>query len=329
MTQSIRVLTVAFTAVILGGAGVSAAQPVKGQAYPTKPVRFIAPFPPAGTSDILCRIIGQKLTEAWGQQVVVDSRPGAGDSVGTEIAAKTTPDGYTMLLGNLSPVAINPSIYRKVGYDTLRDFAPVTMVAAAPQLLVVNPAVPAKSVKELIALAKSKPGAHNFGSGGAGTLAHLGGEMFKTMTGVNMVHISYKDTILAITDLIGGQVQLVFSDMPIALPHAKSGKLRALAVTGAKPTPLVPGMPTVSETVPGFVLDNWWGVLVPKGTPAGIVAKLNADIGKALQLPDVKERYANLGVEPITSTPQHLADYIKSESEKFAKVIKGAGAKAD
>ena len=305
------------------------AQQYSAQQYPTKPVRFIAPFPPAGTSDILCRIIGQKLTEAWGQQVVVDSRPGASGSIGTELAARAPSDGYTLLLGNLSPVAINPSIYRKVGYDTLRDFAPVTLVAAAPQLLVVNPSIPAKSVKELIALAKSKPGALNFGSGGAGTLAHLGGEMFKTMAGVNMVHISYKGTILSITDLIGGQVQLVFSDMPIALPHAKSGKLRALAVTGGKPTPLVPGMPTVSETVPGFVLDNWWGVLVPKGTPVGIVAKLNADIGKALQLPDVRERYANLGVEPITSTQQQLADYIKSESEKFAKVIKDSGAKQD
>lgn len=313
----------------LAGLALAAGVPANAQNYPTKPVRFIAPFPPAGTSDILCRIIGQKLTEAWGQQVVVDSRPGAGGSVGTEIASKAPADGYTMLLGNLSPVAINPSLYRTIGYDSLRDFAPVTLVAAAPQLMVVNPSVPAKSVKEFIALAKSRPGAFNFGTGGAGTLAHLGGEMFKIMAGVNMVHISYKGTILSITDLIAGQVHVVFSDMPIALPHAKTGKLRALAVTGAKPTPLVPGVPTVAESVPGFVLDNWWGILVPKGAPSAIVNKLNSDIGKALQFADVKERYANLGVEPITSTTQQFADYIKSESAKFAKVIKDSGAKAD
>lgn len=319
-----KLIAAAATIALLGTAGHAPAQ-----GYPTKPVRFIAPFPPGGTSDILCRIIGQKLTEAWGQQVVVDSRPGASGSIGTEIAARAPADGYTLLLGNLSPVAINPLIYPKMGYDTLRDFAPVTLVAAAPQLLVVNPSVPAKSVKELVALAKAKPGALNFGSGGAGTLAHLGGEMFKTMAGVNMVHVPYKGTILSITDLIAGQVQLVFSDMPIALPHHKTGKLRAIAVTGAKPTPLVSGMPTVAETIPGFVLDNWWGVLVPKGTPAAVVAKLNADIGKALQLGDVKERYASLGVEPATSTPQQLADYIRNESAKFAKVIKDSGAKVD
>lgn len=322
---------VALVAAVTAAQGAAAPHRAQGPAgkYPTKPIRFIAPFPPAGTSDILCRIIGQKLAEAWGQPVVVDSRPGAGGSVGTEIASRATSDGYTLLLGNLSPIAINPSLYRNVGYDSLRDFAPVTLVAAAPQLLVVNPSLPAKSVSELIKVAKAKPGTLNFGSGGAGTLAHLGGEMFKRLTGVNMVHISYKGTILSITDLISGQVQIVFSDMPIALPHAKSGKLRALAVTGAKPTPLVPGVPTVAETVPGFVLENWWGVLVPKGTPAPVVARINAEIGRALQLADVKERYANLGVEPITSTPPQFAAHIKGEAVKMAKVIREAGARAD
>jgi tripartite-type tricarboxylate transporter receptor subunit TctC len=301
--------------------------PAQAQQYPTKPVRFIAPFPPAGTSDILCRIIGQKLTEFWGQQVVVDLRPGAAGSVGTEIAAKATPDGYTLLLGNVAPVAINPIIYPKLGYDTLRDFAPVTLVAAAPQLMVVHPSVPAKSVKEFIAHAASKPDALNFGTGGAGTLAHLGGEMFKTLTGVKMVHISYKGTILSINDLIAGQIQVVFSDMPISLPHAKTGRLRALAVTGAKPTPLVPGMPTVAESVPGFVLESWWSVLVPKGVPPAIVGKLNAEIARALAQADVKERYSNLGIEPVTSTSQELAALIKSETTKYARVIKDSGAK--
>jgi len=293
-------------------------------------VRFIAPFPPAGTTDILCRIIGQKLTEAWGQQVVVDLRPGASGSIGTEIAARSPADGYTLLLGNLTPVSINPSVYRKLGYDTLRDFSPVSLAAAAPQLMIVNPSVQAKSVKDFIAVAKAKPGALNFGTGGPGTLAHLGGEMFKGLTGVNMVHIPYKGTILSITDLIGGQVHVVFSDMPIALPHAKSGKLRALAVTGAKQTPLVPGMPTVVESgVPGFVLENWWGVLVPKGTPGAIVTKLNAGIKRGLEQSDVKERYANLGIEPVTSTPQHFAELIKTETAKYARVISDAGIKID
>ena len=320
-----RGLAVALAGLALAAGGAPAA----AQNYPTKPIRFIAPFPPGGATDILCRILGQKLTEAWGQQVVVDLRPGASGSIGTEIAARATPDGYTMLLGNLTPVAINPHMYRKLGYDTLRDFAPVSMVAAAPQLVVVNPSVPAKSVKELIALAKAKPGQLNYGSGGLGTLAHLGAEMFKIMTGVNMVHIPYKGTVLSVADLVAGQVQVVFSDMPPALPHAKSGKLRAIAVTGAKQTSLAPGVPTVQESVPGFVLENWWGVLVPKGTPGAIVMKMNSEIARALERADVKERYANVGIEPVSSTPQHLAALIKSESAKFAKLIKDAGIKAE
>lgn len=316
-------------AAVAGATFLVIAVPAAAQNYPSKPIRFIAPFPPGGASDILCRIIGQKLTEAWGQQVVVDSRPGASGSIGTEIAAHATADGYTLLLGNLTPVAINPHMYRKISYDTLRDFAPVTLVAAAPQLVVVNPGVPAKSIKDIIALAKSRPGQLNFGSGGLGTLAHLGGEMFDIMTGVRMVHIAYKGTVLSVNDLIAGQVQVVFSDMPPALPHVKSGRLRALAVTGAKQTPLAPGVPTVAETVPGFLLENWWSVLVPKGTPAALVNRLNAEIRRAVEQADVKERYAAVGVEPVSSTPQQLADKIRSESAKYAKLIKDAGVKAE
>jgi len=235
-------------------------------AWPVKPIRMINPFSPGGTSDALARILGQKMTESWGQQVVVDARPGASGIIGTEIAMHAPADGYTLMHGNMSQFAINPSLYRKLNYDTLRDFIPLCLIATAPQLLVVHPAVPAKNVKELIALARAKPGALNFGSGGYGTLAFVGGEMFKSAAGVSMTHVSYKGTVLALNDLLAGQVQMVFSDMPIALPHAKSGRLRALAVTSLKPTPLVAGMPTVAESaLPGFELVNWWGIFAPRG----------------------------------------------------------------
>ena len=295
-------------------------------AYPTRPIRMIVPFSPGGTSDTLARILGQKMTEAWGQQVVVDGRPGASGIIGTEVAARAPADGYTLMHGNLSQFAINPSLF-KISYDTLKDFVPLSLVGSAPQLLVVNPAVPAKSVAELIQLAKARPGALNFGSGGAGTLAYIGGEMFKSMAGIDIVHISYKGTVLALNDLVGGQVQLMFSDMPIALPHARSGRLRALAVTGARRTPLVPEMPTVAEAgMPGYALDNWWGILAPRGVPADLVAKLNAEIVRIHGLAEVKERYAGLGVEAVSSTPAAFAGYIKSEAARFGKLLKEAGA---
>src|SRR4051812_37714788 len=235
--------------------------------YPQRPIRMVVPFSPGGTSDTLARILGQKMTEAWGQQVVVDTRPGASGIIGTEIAARAPADGYTLLHGNLSQFATNPFLYSKIPYDTFRDFVALTQVGTAPQLLVVNPSLPAKSVGELIQLAKAQPGKLNFGSGGAGTLAYLGGEMFRMQAGVNIVHVPYKGTVLALNDVIAGQVQMLFSDMPIALPHAKAGKLRALAVTGAKRTQLYPEMRTVAESgVPGYALDNWWGIFAPRAT---------------------------------------------------------------
>ena len=299
-------------------------------AYPARPIRMIVPFSPGGTSDTLARILGQKMTEAWGQQVVVDGRPGASGIIGTAVAARAPADGYTHMHGNLSQFAINPTLFSKLSYDTLRDFVPLSLVGSAPQLLVVNSGVAAKSVPELIQLAKAKPSALNFGSGGAGTLAYLGGEMFKSMAGIDIVHISYKGTVLALNDLLGGQVQLMFSDMPIALPHAKSGKLRALAVTGARRTPLVPEMPTVAEAgMPGYALDNWWGILAPRGVPPDIVVKLNAEIVRIHGLADVKERYAGLGVEAVSSTPERFTQYIKSEAARFGTLLKNAGAKID
>jgi tripartite-type tricarboxylate transporter receptor subunit TctC len=320
-----RVLAFLLAASALAVAFASAAQN-----YPTKPIRLIAPYPPGGTSDIIARLLGQKLTDVWGQQIVVDNRAGANGSIGTELAAKSPADGYTLLVGNMTPIAANPSLYRKLGYDSVRDFAGVSLVAAGPNVLVVNPSLPIKSVKELIAYAKAKPGSLNFGSGGAGSPAHLAGELFKTLTGVSMTHVPYKGTVLSINDLIAGQVQLVFSDAPIALPHVKTGKLRALAVTGAKRTPLMRELPTVAEAgVPGFALDNWWGILVPAGTPKNLVNRINAELVRIMQDADVKSRFANLGVEAIHSTPAEFDAYIKSEYGKLAKVIKDAGAKAD
>lgn len=302
---------------------------VAAQAYPVKPIRMIVPWSPGGTSDTIARILGQKMTEQWGQQVVIDTRPGASGIIGTEVAMRATPDGYTLLHANMAQWATNPSLY-KVNYDTLRDFTPVSQVAIAPQLLVVHPGVPAKTVKELAELAKAKPGTLNFGSGGAGTLAYSAGELFKMLTGVNMVHIPYKGTIIAVQDLLGGRVQVVFSDMPIALPHANSGKLRALAVTSAKRTPLVPGMPTVAESgVPGYAVDNSWGVFAPARTPKTLVAKLNAEMVRVHALPDVKDRYAGLGLEAISSTPAAYANFIQADAAKFAKIIQSTGAKVD
>lgn len=300
-----------------------------GQAYPTKPIRVIAPYPPGGSSDILARILGQKLTEAWGQRIVVDNRPGAGGSLGTGIAATATADGYTWVVGSVAPIVLNPLFY-KTNYQSLRDFEPVSLIASAPQLIVVNPSLPVKSIKELTALVKSKPGSIRYGSSGAGTLPHLGGEMFSTVTGAKITHIPYKGSPPALLDLMAGEVQVVFADMPVALPHVKSGKLRAIAVAGAKPFPLTPGIPTAIEAgLPGFALDNWWGLLTMKGVPQKIISKVNAELAKALKQRDVIERYTALGIESVTSTPQEFTGIIKSDLAKYLKVIKDAGIKTE
>ncbi len=299
------------------------------QTYPSKPLRMIVPWNPGGTSDTSARIIGLKMSEAWGQQIVIDTRPGASGIIGTEVAMRAPADGYTLLHANMSQFATNPFLY-KVSYDTLRDFAPISMVASAPQLLVVNPGVAAKSVQELIQLARNKPGTLNFGSGGAGTIAYPAGELFKMFTGVNLVHVPYKGTILALNDLLGGRLEIVFSDMPIALPHAKSGKARALAVTSAKRSTLLPEMPTVAESgVSGYAIDNSWGMFARHGTPRPIITRLNAEIIRVHALPDVRERYANLGLEAVTSTPDEFRAIILAETEKFGKIIKATGAKVD
>jgi len=299
------------------------------QAYPNKPVRIIVPFPAGGSADTLARTIGQKLTESFGQQVLIDNRPGAGGNIGTDAAAKSAPDGYTLLM-TPSSIISNPSLYSKLSYDPMKDLMPVTEVAWTPNILVVHPSVPANSVKELIALAKSKPGQLSYASGGNGATNHLAGELFKSMTGIDMVHIPYKGNPVAVLDVLNGQVGVMFDFMITSLPHVKAGKLRALAVTGAKRSPQLPDLPTVAEAgVPGFEAGTWFAVLAPAGTPAAIVKQLNNEIVKILNLPDVKERLYQLGAEPRSGTPEQLATLMKQDMAKWAKVIKDANIHID
>lgn len=299
-----------------------------GAHYPDKPVRLIAPFVPGGPTDIVARLVGQKLGENIGQPVVVDNRGGASGAVGMELAARAAPDGYTMVIGSSGNLAVNPSLNAKLPYDPLKDFQPLTQTTAGPQIFVINPALQAKSVQEFIALAKSKPGQLNFATGGAGTTTHLAAELFKLTAGVNIVHVPYKGTGQALTDLIGGQVQMMMASMLPAIPHVKAGRLRGLAVTSRQRAAILPEMPTLAESgLPGFETTSWHGVLVPAKTPKAIVTRLHAEMVKTLNQPDVKERFASLGMNTVGSTPQEFAAYIRSETGKWAKVIKAIGLK--
>lgn len=303
---------------------------VLAEVYPSKPIRIVAPFPPGGPADILSRIIGHKLSQSWGQQVIVDNRPGAGGNIGADLVAKAAPDGYTLLLGFVGTHAINASLYAKMPYDNVKDFEPVSQIAAVTIVLVVHPSVPALSIKELIALAKSKPGQLTFGSPGNGTPQHLAGQLFNTMADVDMLHVPYKGAVPALTDLLGGQVSMIFSSMPPALPLVKTGKIRALGVTSATRSPATPAIPTITESgLPGYEVNNWYGILAPRGTPKEIVSKLNAEIVKILNMPDVKESLAVQGAEPVSGTPEQFAAYIKAETEKWAKIVKYSGARLD
>ena len=308
---------------------VQIASAAESGAYPTKPIRLIAPFPAGGTSDTIARTLGQKLTEAWKQGVVVDNRGGVGGIVGTTMAARAPADGYTLLVGNVGPVAINGSLYKGLEYDAVRDFVPVTMAAAGPNIVVVNPSVKPANIKELVAYIKGG-GKIDFGTSGAGSISHLAAEMFMNMTGTKMLHVPYKGSALIINDLLGGQIQISFSDMPVALPHVKANKLRALAVTGAKSTPLVPGVPSVAEAgIAGYAIESWWGVLVPTGTPKDITAKLNSELVRILNTQEVKDRFAALGVEAVPSTQAQFGQTINTEIAKFAKLIKDVGIKIE
>ena len=299
-------------------------------AYPSKPIRFIAPFPPGGTTDVLARVIAQKLGDGLGRQVVVENRPGAAGNIGHELAAKTPPDGYTLLLTNSSALVTNPHLYKRLGFDPLNDFAGISMVAKGGQVLVVHPSVPARGIKELIALARARPDRITFGSGGRGTPAHVAGEIFKAETGAKVIHVPYKGTVQSVTDLVAGQIDMVFSDMVPAVPQIKAGRLRALNVTSEQRSQALPDVPTVNEAgVRMNVPPNWWAVLAPKGAPAGVISRLNAEIGKMLKSQDIQERYASLGIFTVHSTPEQVLEQVKAESPMIGKVLKAAGAEPE
>lgn len=300
--------------------------PAAAQTYPTKPIRVIAPFPPGGTSDTIARILGQKLTEAWKQQAIVENRAGVAGSLGSAVAAKAPPDGYTLLVGNVGPVAINHNVYKNTGYDPVKDFTPITLAVTAPQIVVVHPSVPAKNFREFSALVKKHKGKINYGSSGPGSISHLSAELYKQVTGSDMLHVPFKGSALITTALLSGEIDVVFSDMAVVLPHVQAGKLRALAVTGPQPTPLVPGVPTVAASgVPGFAMTSWWGVLGPAGMQPAIVTRLNTELVRILKTDDVKQKFATLGVDAANSTPDEFSKLIRVEIDKYAKLLKSVG----
>jgi tripartite-type tricarboxylate transporter receptor subunit TctC len=300
------------------------------QAWPAKPIKYIVPFAPGGTTDILGRTIADKLAIALGQPVVVENKPGAGGGVGAEFTAKQPADGYTIMGGTISTHAINASLYKSLGYDPIRDFVPITLIARVPNMLVVNPSLPANNVKELIALLKANPNKYSFASSGNGTSQHLSGELFKTMTGVEMQHIPYKGSPPALADVVGGNVAMTFDNITTAWPLAKGGKLRALAVTTAQRSSVAPDVPTLAEAgLPGYEVGSWQGVFAPAGTPPEIVRRLNAEIVKIINLPEVREKLVGLGAEPAPNTPEAFGAMVKSEVAKWADVVKKSGAKVD
>jgi tripartite-type tricarboxylate transporter receptor subunit TctC len=311
--------------------GTAQAQPANkpGGVYPSRPIRLIVPFAPGGSNDIMARLVGQKLSESMGGQIVVDNRAGGSGIIGTDIAAKAAPDGYTLLMMSLT-FAVNPSLFRKLPYNTEKDLTPVTLVASAPLMLVVHPSIPVKSVQDFLAYAKANPGKLNFGSGGPGTTPHLAGEMLKLMAGVQMTHVPYKGGGPALTDLMGGQIQLMLENIPSTLPLAKSGRLRALAVSGLKRSALVPDLPTLDEAgLKGYEIVGWNGLFVPAGTPWNIVTHLHAEAARALAQSDVKERLTTMGAEGVGSSPEEFRAFVKAEISKWAKVVKEAGLKAE
>ena len=296
--------------------------------YPTKPIRFITGYPAGSASDSVARTLGQQLSEVYGQQFIVDNRPGAAGNIAAEITAKAAPDGYTILLVATNH-AIVSSLYSKLPFDPIRDFSPITLVSTAPTILVVHPSLPVKSVPEFIELVKSKSGKLSYGSSGNGASPHLNMELLKTTTGIQITHIPYKGIPPALTDLLGGQIQAMFSTMAPAVPLVRAGKLRALATSGPKRAPATPDVPTVAESIPGFESLSWQGVIAPAGTPRKIAADLNAKIVRVVHMPEVTKRLVDSGFEPVGSSPEEFASFIKSEAVKWAKVVKAAGAKLD
>jgi tripartite-type tricarboxylate transporter receptor subunit TctC len=306
------------------------AWPAFSQPFPTKPARLVVPFPPGGPLDAVGRSIAQKLSETWGQGVVVENKPGAGGNTGADLVAKSPPDGYTVVMGALSTHAVNPSLYASMPYDAQKDFAPITLVAITPNVLVVNPALPVHSVKELIAYAKANPGKLSFGSGSTGSAGHLAGELFKVDAGIDMVHIPYKGAAPATQALLAGDTQLMFDNLANAMAQVKAGKLRALAVTTAQRSRLAPELPTMAEAgVPGFDISTWFGLLAPAGTPPDVIARWNADVTRIPNTPDMRERLLAQGAEAAPDSPAEFRQFIAGELVKYARIVKASGAKVD
>ena len=299
------------------------------QAYPSRPVRLVVPCAPGGSADLVARLIGQKLGESWGQQVVVENKGGGSGMIGNDFVAKSAPDGYTLTVGTMGPFSVNPTLFEKMPYDPVRDFAPITLTGIASHVLVANPSVPPRTVGELIALARAKPGQLTFASSGTGNATHLTFELFKSTAGIDIVHVPYKGGGPAMADLVGGQVAFSFASMPSALPYVQAGRLRAIAVGGAHRSPLFPEVPTVAEAgLAGFVSEDWQGILAPAKTPAGVVAKLNADLVRVLHTPEMKAKLAGAGFDVKTSTPREFARFIRSDTAKWAAILKRSATKA-
>ena len=327
MRRALTVLAAAFA--------FAATPPAHAQSWPSKTVRIVVPFPAAGTTDIVARAVGAELQKMWGQSVVIDNRPGAGGNIGADAVAKSPPDGYTLLMGTVGTHAINQALFvqngQKMPFDPVKDFVPVTLCAAVPNVMVINPKLPVNSVAEFIQYAKANPGKMNMASSGNGTSIHLTGELFKTMTGVYMIHLPYRGSAPALTDLIAGNVNVMFDNLPSAMPFIKSGRLKALAVTSKNPSPARPGVPTIEEAagLKDFDASSWFGLFAPAGTPRAIVDKIQSDVAKALATAEVRERLVSQGAEPGGNTPDQFAAVIKAETEKWARVVKLSTAKVD
>lgn len=310
------------------GSGVALAQ--TAATFPAKPVRFIAPFPPGGSTDLLARLVAIKLTEAWGQQVTVENRGGAGGTIGVELAARAAPDGYTIVMGHVGTFGFNPTLYPKLPYDAIRDFAPITVLATVPNGMAVHPSLPVKTARDFVALAKAKPGELLYASGGSGSASHLAGEYFKLLTKIDMVHVPYKGTGPAMISMISGQTTMTITGMVALMPHVKSNRLKLLGVATMKRLSIMPDIPTINESgVPGYDANQWYGVLTQAAVPRDIIAKLHADIVKVLARPDIKERLAADGAEAVANTPEQFAAHIKAEIARWAPVVKASGAKPD
>jgi tripartite-type tricarboxylate transporter receptor subunit TctC len=310
--------------IALGAGALLPDVPALAQIYPSKPIRLISPYAPGGGTDILGRLIGQKLTESLGQSVVVENRPGAGGLIGTELVAKSPADGYTIMLASPSPIVVAPHLYKKLPYSPLKDLTPITLISIVPAIMAVHPSVPARSVKESIQLAKAKPSQLTYSSSGNGGTGHLAGAMLDSMAGTRMIHVPYKGTGPATTAVVAGEVSLSFGNMISMLPHVKSGRVRALAVTSAKRSPVLPDVPVVAETVPGYAAGPWYGVLAPAGTPAAVIGLLNREIVKMLHTPELKDILSAEGAAPIGSSPAEFAALLKEETERWGRVVRQA-----